>query len=281
MAPSPTGFLHVGHARTFWIAQERARLHGGTLVLRVEDLDVERCKPKFVSALMEDLRWFGFIWHEGPDRGGKVGPYLQSQRREYYGAAFEKLRQRGLVYPCSCSRQDVLRALRAPHAGEEEPIYPGTCRARSQTEATSQLTNRRNLSTKYNWRFKVPGGEVVSFEDGNYGLQRFVAGHDFGDFVVWRHDDQPSYQLAVTVDDAAMGITEVVRGVDLLMSTARQLLIYNALRLTPPRFFHCLLVTDPLGYRLAKRHDALSLRTLRARGETADSIRKSWTAMPP
>src|SRR5882724_8382159 len=128
LAPSPTGYLHLGHARTFWIAQQRARSHNGVLVLRNEDLDPARCKPEFVSALREDLRWFGFQWQEGPDCGGPLGPYTQSERRELYRAAFEKLRRGGFLYPCTCSRQDVLRALQAPHEGEDEPLYAGTCR---------------------------------------------------------------------------------------------------------------------------------------------------------
>src|SRR6185436_13607289 len=148
-------------------------------------------------------------------------------------------------------------AVRAPHAeDDDEPIYPGTCRENRESE----IVNR-----KFSWRFRVPDGETISFTDGHFGPQQFVAGKDFGDFVVWRHDDVPAYQLAVAVDDAAMQITEVVRGADLLVSTARQLLLYRALELQPPKFFHCELMKDDTGVRLAKRHDALSLRQLRAR----------------
>jgi glutamyl-tRNA synthetase len=270
LAPSPTGFLHLGHARTFWIAQQRAQSCGGTLVLRNEDLDRSRAKPEFVSAMNEDLQWFGLEWHEGPDLGGPYAPYSQSERLEIYRTAFEKLRAGGFVYPCVCSRQDVLRALQAPHAGEDEPIYPGTCRPRTGSSVQSN-------TTRVNWRFQVPDGETISFVDGNSGPQQFVAGRDFGDFVVWRHDDLPSYQLAVVVDDAAMAITEVVRGEDLLKSTARQLLLYEALNLRPPKFFHCPLVADDSGMRLAKRHDALSLRNLRAKGLTPEMLRAAWT----
>ncbi len=272
LAPSPTGYLHLGHARTFWIAQQRARAHGGTLVLRNEDLDRSRCRPEFLAAMIEDLRWFGFDWQEGPDCGGQYGPYAQSERRGFYRAAFEELRSGGYVYPCTCSRQDVLRALRAPHAGEDEPLYPGTCRPKPEAGAWPCPGSRAPQS----WRFRLPNGEVVSFVDGHYGAQRFVAGTDFGDFVVWRHDDIPSYQLAVVVDDAAMRITEVVRGQDLLRSTARQLLLYRALRLPAPRFFHCPLLTDAAGARLAKRHDALSLRRLRSRGDLPADLRRGW-----
>src|SRR5216684_1952661 len=132
LAPSPTGFLLLGHARTFWIAQERARSQNGVLALRNEDLGASRCRPEFVSAMFEDLRWAGLSWDEGPVRDGAFGPYAQSERRGFYLAAFAKLRARGWVYPCTCSRQDVVRALQAPHAGEDEPIYPGTCRPKGR-----------------------------------------------------------------------------------------------------------------------------------------------------
>ena len=289
LAPSPTGFLHLGHARTFWVARHRAAAEGGTLVLRNEDLDRARCKSQFVSAMLEDLHWFGLAWQEGPDCGGAFGPYSQSERNEFYVNAFKKLRDGGFIYSCVCSRQDVLRALQAPHGAEDEPIYPGTCRpenrvqgggSKAKTSAiqpvlTSTL-DPRPFFPSTNWRFRVPDGEVISFEDGHYGPQDFVAGKDFGDFVVWRHDDIPAYQLAVVVDDAAMQITEVVRGEDLLISTARQLLLYRALQLTPPKYYHCSLVTDESGSRLAKRHDALSLRRLRSSGADPDTLRQAW-----
>ncbi len=266
LAPSPTGYLHLGHARTFWIAFERARSRGGTLIFRNEDLDAFRSKPVFAEAMVEDLRWLGLSWEEGPDVGGNFGPYLQSQRLELYRAQFEQLRKRGAIYPCTCSRKDVLRSLQAPHQAEEEPIYPGTCRNNS---GATELA-------KANWRLRVPDGEAIVFVDGFFGEQRFVAGRDFGDFVVWRNDGVPSYQLAVVVDDAAMRITEVVRGADLLVSTARQLLLYRALDWQPPAFFHCPLVTDRTGVRLAKRHDVLSLRTLRLEGKTPPELQKGF-----
>ncbi len=266
LAPSPTGFLHLGHARTFWTAQERAIAAGGTLILRNEDLDPTRSRAEFVAAMLEDLRWFGFQWQEGPDCGGPFAPYSQSDRLSLYRAGFEKLRSRGAVYPCHCSRQDVLLALLAPHAADDEPIYPGACRINPVPRG----------SRPPNWRFRVPDGEVIEFEDGGFGNQRFVAGRDFGDFVIWRHDEVPSYQLAVTLDDAAMKITEVVRGADLLLSTARQLLLYRALGLEPPAFYHCRLMTNQAGARLAKRDDSASLRTLREQGMTPEAIRQAW-----
>ena len=271
LAPSPTGYLHLGHARTFWTAQQRARDRQGILVLRSEDLDRTRCKPGFEEAMFEDLRWFGFVWQEGPDCGGPCLPYRQSQRMTLYRAALQKLQADGWVYSCVCSRQEVQRALAAPHLGEDEPLYPGTCRARTASSLTAESAHR------VNWRFRIPAGEVIGFEDGHCGPQRYRAGVDFGDFVVWRHDDLPSYQLAVVVDDAAMNITEVVRGEDLLKSTARQLLLYRALDRPAPAFFHCPLLTNERGVRLAKRHDALSLRTLRSQGLSPDQIRQNWT----
>jgi glutamyl/glutaminyl-tRNA synthetase len=266
LAPSPTGFLHVGHARTFWTALERAVAAGGALVLRNEDLDASRSRAEFVAAMLEDLRWFGFQWQEGPDCGGAFAPYSQSERHDFYRAGFEALRRRGLVYPCYCSRQDVLRAPQAPHAADDEPIYPGTCR--------NNPVRRGNRPP--NWRFRVPDGDAVEFEDGGFGQQRFVADRDFGDFVIWRHDEAPSYQLAVVLDDAAMKMTEVVRGADLMLSTARQLLLYRALDLEAPAFIHCPLVTNPAGARLAKRDNAVSLRTLRKQGMTPEAIRRAW-----
>lgn len=255
LAPSPTGFLHLGHARTFWIAQERAKSHGGTLILRNDDLDTSRCRPHFAAAMLQDMRWFGLRWSEGP--------YAQSARLPHYAAAFERLRASGLLYPCTCSRREVQRALAAPHPGEDGPLYPGTCR-------NSKIQIPR---AGVNWRFRVPDGETIAFTDENFGPQRAVAGVDFGDFLVWRKDDLPSYQLACVADDAAMRITEVVRGADLIASTFRQLLLCRALAAVPPAFFHCPLVTDARGIRLAKRDDALSLRTLRAQGRTAEELR--------
>jgi glutamyl-tRNA synthetase len=284
LAPSPTGYLHLGHARTFWAAQERARMHGGELILRNEDLDATRFKMEFAGAMIEDLRWFGFEWSEGPDVGGKFAPYNQSERMDFYRAALEKLRAGNFIYPCTCSRKDIQAATRAPHANDDdEPIYPGTCRPKSDEWRVTSDTNpavtspvARPLSRPANWRFRVPDGETISFADGNCGAQKFVAGKDFGDFVVWRGDDVPAYQLACVVDDAAMQVTEVVRGSDLLVSAARQILLYRALNLLVPDFYHCELMRDDKGMRLAKRHDSLSLRQLREHGESPENLRRGW-----
>lgn len=279
IAPSPTGLLHVGHARTFWTAQERARAAGGTLILRDEDLDPERSKAEYEAAMVEDLRWLGIRWDEGPDVGGPCGPYAQSERRAFYLEMWRKLIAGGWLYPCRCSRKELSRIAQAPHddpnagrmEGDEGPMYPGTCRV--ERAAAARLAEEFAGPAGVNWRLRVPDGEVVAFEDGHFGTQRFVAGEDFGDFAVWRRDDVPAYQLAVVADDRAMGITEVVRGADLLLSTARQILLYRALGWVEPRWFHCELVTDARGERLAKRHDALAIRTLREQGWTAEAVR--------
>jgi len=284
LAPSPTGYLHLGHARTFWVAWQRARAAHGKLVFRNEDLDYQRCKPGFVRAMYEDLRWLGLDWDEGPDIGGPFAPYLQSERRSFYLDAWRKLRDSGLIYPCTCSRKDLERALSAPHeeprhscgtaalggvpAADDELPYPGTCREKIGT--AKDYDSPAGVS----WRFEVPDGEAISFKDGYFGRQEFVAGRDFADFLLWRRDDIPAYQLAVVVDDAAMQITEVVRGADLLKSTARQLLLIRALGYATPAYFHCPLLRDEKNVRLAKRHDALSLRTLRAHGIDPEGLAK-------
>ncbi len=264
LAPSPTGLLHLGHASTFLTASARARQAGGTLILRNEDLDGQRSRVEFYDAMLEDLRWLGIGWEEGPDVGGRFGPYSQSERRGHYLAAWRKLLEGGFVYPCRCSRRELAMAATAPHEGEDdEPVYPGTCRK-------AVVAPGMDSPVGLNWRFRVPDGEVVEFEDGHFGRQRFVAGQDFGDFLVWRRDDVPSYQLACVADDAAMRMTEVVRGADLLKSTARQILLYRALGLAEPLWYHCPLVTDERGERLAKRYDALSIRALRGAGPAAE-----------
>ena len=296
LAPSPTGYLHVGHARTFWTAFERARDAGGSLVMRMEALDPDRSRAEYAQAALEDLRWLGIRWQEGPDIGGPFASYDQSNRHAIYLAAWRKLLKGGYLFPCRCSRKDQEAALNAPHESishgtveahghgeqeplDDEPVYPGTCRAAVVTIPPNSAEHAIAEPGNFNWRFRVPDGEAIEFEDVNLGPQRFVAGCDFGDFVVWRRDGVPSYQLACVADDAAMRITEVVRGEDLLKSTARQILLYRALSLEAPAWFHCRLVADSNGRRLAKRHDALSLRTLRQSGLTPEQILSG--NMPP
>jgi glutamyl/glutaminyl-tRNA synthetase len=295
----------------------RAREAGGALVMRMEDLDAERSRAEYAEAAIEDLRWLGIRWQEGPDKGGPFAPYVQSKRSAVYIAAWRKLLERGRLFACKCSRKDLETALGAPHEraqgggadgggkalaldnmqrgeldedqrgeprrvlgdvpgddSDDEPIYPGTCRKFSGYVPQLPGPTATALDTPgpINWRFRVPDGEVIEFEDGNLGPQRFVAGKDFGDFLVWRRDGVASYQLACAADDAAMGITEVVRGADLLKSTARQILLNRALGFENPAWYHCKLVVDHNGRRLAKRHDALNLRALRQRGLTPMKI---------
>jgi glutamyl-tRNA synthetase len=288
LAPSPTGYLHVGHARTFWTAWLRAREAGGALVMRMEDLDPERSKALFAEAALDDLRWLGIRWIEGPDKGGPFAPYVQSKRRSIYLTAWRRLMRRGWLFPCRCSRKDLESSPGAPHESsshgpqsqgkleplDDEPIYPGTCRNNlwRAPQLPGPTASDIEMPDGINWRFRVRDGEVVEFEDQNLGPQRYVGGEDFGDFVVWRRDGVPSYQLACVVDDAEMRITEVVRGADLLKSTARQIMIYRALGFDPPSWYHCRLVVDHNGRRLAKRHDSLSLHALRRRGLTPMNI---------
>lgn len=234
--------------------------------------------------MYDDLRWLGIEWSEGPDCGGPYGPYAQSERRAHYLAAWEKLCDLGMIYPCTCSRKDVAQAAGAPNEGDDEPVYPGTCRPDSgvarlrpfdKLRAGFRGTAEAAVATwsQRNWRFRVPDGEEISFTDLHLGPQRMVGGLDFGDFIVWRRDDVPAYQLAVVVDDAAMRITEVVRGADLLKSTARQILLFRALGIAAPDYYHCDLLRDASGVRLAKRHDALSIRRLRGIGWRAERVR--------
>jgi glutamyl/glutaminyl-tRNA synthetase len=286
LAPSPTGYLHVGHARTFWTAWLRARDARGVLVMRMEDLDQERSKPIFADAALDDLRWLGIRWNEGPDKGGPYAPYIQSKRKSFYLAVWRRLLRNGWLYPCRCSRKDLESALGAPHERsspgshgkleplDDEPIYPGTCRQNlwRAPQLPGPTASDIEMPDGINWRFHVRDGEVVEFNDLNLGPQRFVAGRDFGDFVIWRKDGGPSYQLACVTDDAFMRITEVVRGADLLKSTARQILLYRALDFKIPSWYHCRLVVDHNGRRLAKRHDSLSLHAMRQRGLTPMNI---------
>ncbi len=241
-------------------------------MLRIEDLDEARCRPEFRDAIIEDLSWFGLRWDEGPDVGGPFAPYVQSQRRSHYLDFLRKLWDAGAVYGCTCSRKDVAESATAPHAENEEPIYPGTCRDLGKATSFESL-----LSGESNVRFRVPDGETICFQDGRAGEQRAMAGRDFGDFVVWRRDNVPAYHLAVVADDIAMRITEVVRGEDLLLSTFRHLLLYRALKVEPPAFYHAILVADEEGRRLAKRHASLSLRALREAGIAPETLRAGFT----
>ena len=250
LAPSPTGQLHLGVARTALLAWLHARQARGTLVFRVEDLDAPRVVPGAAEAIAEELRFLGLHWDEGFQAGGDFGPYLQSQRRDHYEAALAALRRKGLLFDCSCSRREVAEASRAPH-GDLGPRYPGTCRNGPQQ-------SQRPLCV----RFAMPD-RAEPFADLVFGPTDLSVRDDF---VVQRADGLFAYQLAVVVDDAAMGITDVVRGADLLSSTPHQLALYRALGLPPPRFAHVPLVLGTDGQRLAKRQGSVSIAQLRAQG---------------
>ena len=353
LAPSPTGLMHLGHARTFWIAAMRAlaagnalegtkgtqvtkgdqgtkgakeaeatKGAGGELFLRNDDLDRSRCRAEYVEAMIEDLRWLGLRWRE---------PVIsQSGRIPLYRVALARLHAAGLIYPCNRSRRDVAGAVGAPHEGglsgtgcqpvesgtgilpvdsretragcpcyskptgwqpvpldgwqpvpldaHDEPVFPREWRPAA--DAPLPALPRADESITTNWRFRVPDGETISFTDNALGPLRAVAGRDFGDFLVWRRDDLPSYQLACAVDDTAMGVTEVVRGADLVKSTFRQILILRALGAVAPQYYHCPIMNDAGGQRLAKRHDALALRTLRAQGATPEEILRQFAGPP-
>jgi len=256
LAPSPTGALHLGNARTFLLAWLSVRARGGTLLLRIEDIDGPRVKPETVQQTIDDLRWLGLDWDGVPE--------LQSARLEHYRRAVERLLADGRVYPCTCSRKEIEDAASAPHEDGTEPVYPGTCRGRYASLAEARAATGRDAAL----RFRVDV-DAVPFTDGFVGAQ---AGKVVGDFVVQKRDGGPAYQLAVVVDDAATGVTEVVRADDLLASTPRQLLLYRALGLGAPRFVHVPLVVGGDGRRLAKRHGDTSLRWFRDRGVAADTI---------
>ena len=267
IAPTPTGLLHLGHARTFAQAAAFARAANGKLVLRIEDLDAARCKPHFTTSAIEDLIWLGIHWQEGPGCGGPHAPYIQSQRVTWFNEVWKMLQASGTIYPCDKSRQDVERALVAPHAeDEDEPIFPTTLRP--DIHAGKEATSPGNS----NWRFRVPDSENIYFDDSIQGPQSFTAGKDFGDFLIWRKDGMPSYEMAVVADDHAMDITHVVRGADLLKSTARQILLYRALNWTIPQWSHVPLINDANGQRLSKRAAGLSIQELRNKGLTPAEV---------
>jgi len=266
-APSPTGPLHLGNARTALLSWLDARARGGAWLMRVEDLDGPRVRPGMEARLLDELRWLGLDWDEGPDVGGPAGPYRQSELSGRYQSALAALTAAGLAYPCFCSRAEIAAAASAPHGPSDEgPRYPGTCRALTADEVARRAATRRPA-----WRLRVEPGEVA-FQDGVHGPCAHDVARETGDFVVMRADGIAAYQLAVALDDAAMGITDVVRGDDLLPSTSRQLLVYRALGLAAPAFAHVPLVVGEDGARLAKRHGALSLGELRERGVRPEAV---------
>ena len=253
LAPSPTGRLHLGHAWSFLLAWWHIRSRGGRIMLRIEDLDAERAKNEFIDAAIEDLRWLGLDW-DGE-------PYVQSSGITDIAAASQKLLEIGLAYPCVCTRKEIQAAASAPQGNEQTAPYPGTCRGKFETLAAAERSTGRPAAL----RFRVPD-QKIHIEDGILGDYEINPTTAFGDFPIMRHHGLPAYQLAVVVDDARHGVTEVMRGADLLESAARQWLLQEALDYDHPSWWHVPLVCDENGRRLAKRSDDLSIARLRNAG---------------
>ena len=258
-APSPSGRMHLGNLLCSLLAWLSARSAGGRVVLRIEDLDAMRCPRTFADLLEQDLSWLGLDWDEGGSKGGPHGPYYQSERSEIYNSYYQRLVERGLVYPCFCSRGQ-LHAASAPHRSDGQVVYPGTCRNLTARQV-AEAAKRRPPA----WRLRLPEDLTLSFTDGHMGPVTENLPADCGDFVLRRADGVFAYQLAVVVDDALMGVTQVVRGGDLLSSTPRQLWLYQLLDLPAPTFCHLPLLLAPDGRRLSKRDGDQSLENLQAR----------------
>lgn len=258
-APSPSGEMHMGNAWTALLAWLQIRSLAGTMVLRIEDLDPDRSKHAFIQQLMLDLKWLGLDWDEGPDVGGPFAPYCQGKRRDLYENALRKLANTGLLYACYCSRAELRSAAQAPHGGEN--VYPGTCRSRGKEIKGQQAALRLDVPSR-----------TIEFNDLCKGSYVQDMALEAGDFIVRRADGVHAYQLAVVVDDAAMNITHVLRGADLLDSTPRQLLLYELLGLPKPQFSHVPLLIGSDGQRLAKRHGDISIAALRRMGVKSEQI---------
>lgn len=270
-APTPSGDMHLGNAKIALLSWLQMRSAGGVFIVRIEDIDIQRSKPEITERILEDLRWLGLDWDEGPEKEGPFGPYWQSRRLRYYEEALSRLEETGRLYPCYCSRAELLAVAGAPHGlSSEGAPYAGTCRSLSPEERRER-ESRKTPSLRF-----AMGKEPIRFRDGIAGPQSF-APENSGDFVVRRADGMFSYQLAVTVDDALMGITDVLRGDDLLDSTPRQLELYAALGYTPPAFAHAPLILGEDGRRLAKRHGDLGLSAMRAAGTRPEAV-VGWLA---
>lgn len=261
-APSPTGYIHLGNVWTAFLAWLQVRQQKGTLILRIEDIDEQRSKSEYTQALLEDLAWLGLDWDEGPGKGGPYGPYIQQERYSLYEKALQVLQEKHLLYPCYCSRAR-LQAIGAPHEGERR-LYDGHCFGMTEEQ-------RRQMEREPSWRVHVPHFSI-SFTDGCYGPFSDYLPRVCGDFVVRRADGLYAYQLAVAIDDGSMGITHVLRGRDLLSSTAQQIWLMKVLGYTPPSYTHVPMLIDASGNRLSKRQQGITVRSLRERGVQADAI---------
>ena len=266
LAPSPTGALHMGNVRSFVLTWLAARSCNGWIELRIEDLDTPRVREGAVEGMLDDLVWLGLDWDDGPR--------FQAQRVAEFRSRLEWLADQDLAYPCICSRRDIEAAASAPHAGEEGPVYPGTCRGRF---GSVEEAKKASADGRVAWRFAVPQVRVVQWSDRIAGAQRFDVPAQLGDFVIWKKDDEPAYQLAVVVDDGLAGINQVVRGDDLLPSTARQILLHEALQQDAPEWWHLPLVHDEDGRRMAKRTGDATLQALRGQGGSVEQV-LGWVA---
>ncbi|MCH5278084.1 MAG: tRNA glutamyl-Q(34) synthetase GluQRS [Desulfovibrionaceae bacterium] len=286
LAPSPTGLLHLGNAWAFLLAWLAARAEGGRVILRMEDIDPARSRPEWAEGILRDLRWLGLDWDEGPGvhagssmaESGPHAPYEQSRAGALYQRAFAALEAAGLVYPCYCTRRELRGLAGAPHGaadglGDAGAFYPGTCRHLSPAERRQRERAGRHSA----WRLACPEGAAESFDDAVLGPQSLTLAQCGGDFALRRSDGVWAYQLAVVVDDARMGVTQVVRGEDILLSTPRQLLLFRLLGESPPRYAHIPLLRDGAGERLAKRHHSLSLSALRDAGVRPEAV-TDWLA---
>lgn len=267
LAPSPTGAQHIGNARTYLLAWLSIRSRDGKLLLRMEDIDSPRIKSGAAQQAIDDLRWLGLDWDEGPDIGGPHEPYVQTERMRVYQAALNLLKSAEQVYPCTCTRSDIAAAASAPHAGQEGPRYPGTCSQRSVKDA-GELASR---GQSFAWRFRATATRH-EMQDQFAGTHFCNVHEQLGDFVICKSDGSPAYQLAVVIDDLAMGVTEVLRGDDLLPSAFRQLELYHFFQAEPPEFSHVPLVIGEDGRRLAKRHGDTRISLLRERGTPAAKL---------
>jgi nondiscriminating glutamyl-tRNA synthetase len=266
-APSPTGLLHLGNVRTALFNDLLARRHAGIFLLRLEDTDAMRGHEKYATALMQDLRWLGLAWSEGPEAGGEHGPYEQSRRGDIYKDYFARLERKGLAYPCFCSEHELSIARKTALAAGRPPRYSGKCRALSAEEVRQRLAS----GTPATLRFRVPDGRSVTFDDKVRGAQQFAT-DDIGDFVIRRSDGTPAFFFCNAVDDALMGVTLVVRGEDHLTNTPRQLLLFDALELPAPDYAHIALVVGADGAPLSKRTGSKSVEELRATGFLPDAV---------
>ncbi|MBE6441137.1 MAG: tRNA glutamyl-Q(34) synthetase GluQRS [Desulfovibrio desulfuricans] len=273
LAPSPTGYLHLGNAWAFLLAWLAARAQDGEVLLRIEDIDPQRSRPEYTAAVLEDLNWLGLDWDFGPgakdvaDAAASVGPYEQSCRGALYAEALARLEQAGLTYPCFCTRKELRSLAAAPHVDDVGAPYPGTCRHLTPAQREAFLARGRRPCV----RLRCPE-DAVRFTDAVQGPQCLTLADCGGDFALRRSDGVVAYQLAVAVDDALMGITQVVRGRDILPSTPRQIVLLRLLGHAVPQYAHVPLLLDQEGQRLAKRHAALSLRSLRQAGAAARDI---------